>query len=267
MAKVRYKQPSSGMERMLVKLDKNARSSLGMTEVKGEIYYLNINDIIPYKNQARKDMDEKSLDELAASIQNQGIIQPLQVILSQESKGKFEVVSGERRFRAARKIGLPTVPCIILDRDRDADEIALIENIQREALHPIELADAIARLMKESKYKSQVEIAERIGVSKQQISHLLAIARLPEDIKSNLIKKKDVKVNFLKKISYLKDEEIMREKVFHSSQDQRKFRSILRMSSNGETFRFDQLKMEKLTDFEKGLLKRELSSLLEKLNI
>ena len=267
MAKVSYKQPSSGMERMLVKPEKSSRPSLGMTEVKGEIYYFNVDDIIPYKNQARKDMDEKLLDELAVSIQSQGIIQPLQIILSQEIKGKFEVVSGERRFRAARKIGLQTVPCIILDRDRDADEIALIENIQREALHPIELADAIARLLKGPKYENQVEIAEKIGVSKQQISHLLAIARLPEDIKNHLIKKKDVKIDFLKKISYLKDEEIMREKVFHSSQDQRKFLSILRMSSNGETFRFDQLKIEKLTDFEKGLLKKELYSLLEKLDI
>ena len=84
MAKVKYKEPSVGMTRMIVKDDNESRPSVGLTEVKGEIYYLNPNIIAPYKNQARRDINEESLLELVSSIQSQGIIQPLQIIPSLE---------------------------------------------------------------------------------------------------------------------------------------------------------------------------------------
>lgn len=267
MAKVRYKIPAAGMDRMIVQDNSNSRPSLGMTEVKAEIYYLSPDILIPFRNQARKDINEESLSELAASIQSQGIIQPLQVIPSIDNDGKFEVVSGERRLRAALKVGLESLPCMILNRDRDADEIALIENIQREDLHPIELAEAVAKLLHGTKHGSQIEIAERIGVSKSQISHLLSIFRLPEDIKKHLLLKKDIKIDFLKRISYLKDEKVMREKVFHSPDSNRKHRSILRLSFNGDSFRFDRLKIDLLTFSEKTLLKNELLDLINKLDV
>jgi ParB family chromosome partitioning protein len=265
MANVKYKKPSQGMIRMVVKSDDESRPSIGLTEVKGEIYYLSPNIIIPYKNQARRDINEENLLELMSSIRSQGIIQPLQIIPSLKDEGKFEVVSGERRLIASKKIGLDKVPCMILDRGRDADEIALIENIQRENLHPIELADAIANLM-EKNQKNQSEIAERIGVSKQQISHLMAISRLPEDVKEHLIQKTDIKVNFLKKIAYLKDKDFVRESVFGSRKDEEKFKSILRLSSNGKTIRFDHFKIANLSNFEKNLLTIELKQIIEKLD-
>ena len=253
------------MTRMIVKPDNESRPSIGLTEVKGEIYYLSPNIIIPYKNQARRDINEETLLELISSIQSQGIIQPLQIIPSLENEGKFEVVSGERRLMASKKIGLDKVPCMILDRNRDADEIALIENIQRESLHPIELADAIAKLLKK-KQKNQSEIAERIGVSKQQISHLMAISRLPEDIKENLIQKTGIKISFLKKMAYLKDKDSAREIVFGFRKDEEKFRSIFRVSSNGKRIRFDHLKIEKLSNLEKNLLTAELKQLVSRLD-
>lgn len=265
MAKVRYKKPSVDMERMVVKEDKDSRLSLGMTEVKGEIYYLSPDIILPYKNQARKDIKEESLAELATSIQSQGIIQPLQVIASLENKGKFEVISGERRLRAARIVGLPTVPCMILDQSRDAEEIALIENIQREDLHIIELADAIAKLLDGTKHGSQTEIAQRLGVQKSQISHLLVISKLPEDVKLHLLEKKNIKIDFLRKVAYLKDEEEIRKKIFGAQHSQKVFKSILRLSFNGETFKIDQLKVDKFTSDERNLLKEELSRLIQKI--
>jgi ParB family chromosome partitioning protein len=267
MGKVKYKKPSNIMNRMIVKTDKESRLSLGMTEIKGEIYYLNPSVIVPYKNQARKNIKEESLIELASSIKSQGIIQPLQVIPSLENHGKFEVVSGERRLRAALKIGLNTVPCIVLDRERDANEIALIENIQRENLHPIELANAIANLIKEKPHGSQSLIAERIGVSKQQISHLMAIARMPEDVKNHLLHRKDLNITFIKAIAYLNNENDMRERVFKTSMQRTNFRSILRISSDGISFRYDQIKIDSLSKSEKKLLKFELSTLINKLEI
>jgi len=263
MATVKYKKPSKGMERMVVKPETADRPSLGMTEVKGEIYYLNPDLIVPYKNQARKNIQDESLLDLATSILNQGIIQPLQVIPSSENNGKFEVVSGERRLRAALKIGLDKVPCMILDREKDSDEIAFIENIQREDLHPIELADAVANLLKGKKHGGQVELAGRIGVSKQQISHLSAISKLPDDIKEHLVKQKEIKINFLKRIAYLKDEDSIREKVFPITSPKEKHKSILRISFNGNSFHFDQLKIDHLSSSEKQLLKEELTKLAE----
>lgn len=255
MANVKYKKPSTGMSRMIVKSDNHSRPSLGLTEVKAEIYYLSPDIIIPYKNQARKNIQEESLIELAASIQSQGILQPLQVISSSENSGKFEVVSGERRLRAARKVGLDTVPCMILDRDRDSDEIALIENIQREDLHPIELADAVAKLLNGKKHGNQVNLAEKLGVSKQQISHLSAISRLPEDVKNHVLQQKNVKINFLKSIAYLKDDSSIREKVFRSLQTTKKYRSVLNISFNGESFKLDHPRIDKLSREEKELLR------------
>lgn len=265
MANVRYKEPSEGMERMIVKPEMSDRPSLGMTEVRGEIYYLSPTIIIPYKNQARKDIDEDSLSDLAASIQSQGIIQPLQIIPSLENRGNFEVVSGERRLRAAKKIGLDKVPCIILDRDRDADEIALIENIQREDLHPIELADAVANILEGKQYGNNKEIAKRIGISKSQISQLLAISRLPVDVKKQLLSKKNVRINFLRKLAYLKNEEEVRNKVFGEFHAASPYKSIIRLSFNGESFKIDQLKIDHLLPPERLKLKDELSALIKNL--
>lgn len=255
MANVKYKKPSAGMSRMIVKPNTHSRPSLGLTEVKAEIYYLSPDIIIPYKNQARKNIQEESLIELAMSIRSQGILQPLQVIPSLENIGKFEVVSGERRLRAAKKLGLDTVPCMILDRDRDSDEIALIENIQREDLHPIELADAIAKLLSGKKHGNQVDLAAKIGVSKQQISHLSAISRLPEDVKGHILQQKNVKINFLKSIAYLKDDNSIREKIFGALHTQKKYKSILNVSFNGESFKLDHSRIDKLSREEKELLR------------
>ena len=265
MGKVTYKQPSKTMNRMVIKPTSETRPSLGMTEVKGEIYYLNPDMIKPYKNQARKDISEESLIELAESIQSNGIIQPLQVIPSVDYQGKYEVVSGERRLRAAIKIGLDKVPCMVLDREKDADEIALIENIQREDLHPIELAEAIMSLLKNRQHGSQAELARRIGVSKQQLSHLVAIARMPEDIKTHLLHNKDLKVNAIKSLAYIDNEKELRHKVFKTTDTQQQFKSFLRISFNGDAFKFDNIKVDKLSSSQKILLKDKLTELIDKL--
>ncbi|MGC8483845.1 MAG: ParB/RepB/Spo0J family partition protein [Thermodesulfobium sp.] len=267
MAKVKYKEPSVGLARMIVKPENDSRPSLGMTEVKGEIYYLSPELIIPFKNQARKDFNEEGLLELASSIESQGIIQPLQIIHSQKHEGKFEVVSGERRLKAAKIAGLSIVPCMILDRDKDAEEIALIENIQREDLHPIELADAVSKLLEGKKHGSQNELANRIGISKSQMSHLVVISQLPSDVKKHFLMNKNIQMGYLRKIAYIKDEKIIREKVFNKTYKQRMYNSILRLSYNGLSFRIDQLKTDHLSSEEKALLKKELLDLLNKIRL
>lgn len=176
------------------------------------------------------------------------------------------MVSGERRLNAARKVGMETVPCMILDRDKDANEIALIENLQRVDLHPIELADAISLTLSDSKYGSQSELADRIGVSKQQISHLVAISRLPVDVKNHLLQKREISVSELRKLAYLKDENLVRAKIFGMSSDKKKYKSLLRLTYNGENFKFDHLKIDKLTVNEKISLKLELEKIITMLS-
>jgi ParB family chromosome partitioning protein len=132
------------------------------------------------KYQPRRDMDGEALEELASSIRTQGIIQPLIV----RSVGdKYEIIAGERRWRAAQLAGLTEVPVIVRDiPDETAIAIALIENIQREDLNPIEESMAMQRLISELGMTHQ-QVAEAIGKSRASVTNLLRLLMLPEEIK------------------------------------------------------------------------------------
>ena len=145
---------------------------------------LNINIIEPNKNQPRKHFDEDALAELAESIKQFGIIEPLVVI---KRKGFYELIAGERRWRAARLAGLKEVPVVIKDySDQEVVEIALIENIQREDLNPIEEAHAYQRLIEEFNLK-QDEVAERVSKSRTTITNSLRLLKLTEKVQQMLI--------------------------------------------------------------------------------
>ena len=144
-----------------------------------------ITRITPNRNQPRQEFDPKKLEELTASIKENGIIQPLTVRELQE--GNFELIAGERRLRAAKNAGLETVPVYILSVDADVEmmEYALVENIQRVDLKPIEKAEGYAILS--GKYDlSQDEIAKRVGKSRPAIANALRLLKLPPEIKSSL---------------------------------------------------------------------------------
>jgi len=135
------------------------------------------------KYQPRREMDPESLEELANSIRQQGIIQPLIV---RPIGDKYEIIAGERRWRAAKLAGLSHVPVIIRDiPDEAAIAIALIENIQRENLNPIEEAIALERLIKEFGMTHQ-QVAEAVGKSRTSVTNLLRLLSLPKDIKDLL---------------------------------------------------------------------------------
>lgn len=143
-----------------------------------------INDIEPNTNQPRKNFDDGKLEQLAQSIKQHGIVQPL--ILKKEGNS-YRIVAGERRWRAARLLGLSTVPAIIKDyTEKQTMEVALIENLQREDLNPIEEAEAYEKLIKEHNL-TQEEISEAIGKSRSAVANTLRLNKLPEDIKNYLI--------------------------------------------------------------------------------
>ena len=145
---------------------------------------LNINRIEPNKNQPRKEFNEDALQELADSIKQFGVIEPLVVV---KRKGYYELIAGERRWRAARIAGLKEVPVVIKDYDdQQIVEIALIENIQREDLNPIEEAHAYERLIQEFNL-TQDEVAERVSKSRTTVTNALRLLKLTEKVQQMLI--------------------------------------------------------------------------------
>ena len=145
---------------------------------------LNINRIEPNKNQPRKEFNEDALQELADSIKQFGVIEPLVVV---KRKGYYELIAGERRWRAARLAGLKEVPVVIKDYDdQQSVEIALIENIQREDLNPIEEAHAYERLIQEFNL-TQDEVAERVSKSRTTVTNALRLLKLTEKVQQMLI--------------------------------------------------------------------------------
>ncbi len=143
-----------------------------------------IGDIDPNREQPRKRFDEESLRQLAASIQHSGVIQP---IIVYPQGGRYVIVAGERRYRASRLAGLATIPAIVRSYDRVKQmEVALLENIQREDLNPVEEAQAIRRLMDECGL-TQEAVSAQLGRSRPAVANLLRILSLPKGMQDKVI--------------------------------------------------------------------------------
>ena len=155
----------------------------GIGEHIPKIREIDVVKITPNPDQPRKHFDQVALDELASSILEKGLIQPI-VVKPIGDGSTFVIVAGERRFRAIQKIEWPTLPAIVTEGD--VDELALIENMQREDLQPLEEAEAVDRLMKKHDY-SLDEAAKVLGKSKSSVSELLSILKLPEDIRADVV--------------------------------------------------------------------------------
>ena len=154
------------------------------TVVKKEEIKLRISEVEPNREQPRKKFDEDALLELSESIKQYGVLQPL---LVQKRDGYYEIIAGERRWRAAKMAGLKEVPVVIKDfTDQQIVEISLIENIQREDLNPIEEALAYKRLLTEFKLK-QDSIAERVSKSRTAVTNSLRLLKLDERVQQMLI--------------------------------------------------------------------------------
>lgn len=149
----------------------------------GEVQELELNKIFPRKDQPRKEFDEESLMELRDSILEFGIIQP---IIVRQKDDIYEIVAGERRYRAASLANLDKIPVRIMDiGDEDIKEISIIENIQREDLNPLEEAMAYDELMKEFNYTQQ-DLSERIGKSRSYIANTIRLLKLDPEILEHL---------------------------------------------------------------------------------
>lgn len=145
---------------------------------------LNIIEIEPNQNQPRTDFDDESLKELARSIARHGVIQP--IVVKPISSGKYKIIAGERRFRAARAAGLVEVPVIIKDvTDTQVMELALVENLQRENLNAIEEAKGYKALMDNYGF-TQIQVAETVGKSRSYVANAIRLLNLPEKVVQKL---------------------------------------------------------------------------------
>lgn len=149
-----------------------------------EVHELPIEDVIPNEDQPRKNFDEQSLATLAESIKNLGIFQPIVV---RKQKDKYQIVAGERRYRAALMVGLETVPVVVKNYNtEEMTEVALVENLQREGLDPIEEALAYQGLMNTYK-QTQEMISARLGRSRSYIANMMRLLKLAASVQKDLI--------------------------------------------------------------------------------
>jgi len=146
-----------------------------------------VEKIRPQKGQPRQHFDGLALDELALSIEQHGLLEPLVVRRVAPGKDEFELIAGERRWRAAQKAGLREVMVVVKDvSPKAAFELAIIENVQREDLNPIELAEAYARLIKEHAY-TQETLAERVGKDRTTVANALRLLKLPDRVRQKVV--------------------------------------------------------------------------------
>ncbi len=165
-----------------VKIEDTPKAATGSTPPTGKPVKLAIGDLAPGTYQPRRHFDESALEQLSESIETHGIIQPI-LVRPLKEEGRYEIIAGERRWRAAQRARLHEVPVIIQKMDDDvALEIALIENLQREDLSPLEEAEGFQRLIDEFEYR-QEDLANKLGKSRSHVTNTLRLLKLPEKVK------------------------------------------------------------------------------------
>ena len=170
------------MDKIKKGLGRGLSSLIGEAKVEPEKNQLQISDLVPNKYQPRKIFDESNLEDLTNSIKERGMIQPIIVRKSNDDKSKFEIIAGERRWLAAQRAGLHNVPVVITEADDlKSLEFAIVENVQRHDLNPLEEAQGYKRLIDEFSY-DQEKVSKFIGKSRSHISNSLRLLSLPNDV-------------------------------------------------------------------------------------
>ena len=163
-------------------LGRGLSSLIGETKVETQNNKLSISDLIPNKYQPRKIFDEENLNDLTKSIKERGVLQPIIVRKSNDVNSKYEIIAGERRWLAAQKAGLHSVPVVITEADDlKSLEFAIVENVQRHDLNPLEEAQGYKRLIDEFSY-DQEKVSKFIGKSRSHITNSLRLLTLPTDV-------------------------------------------------------------------------------------
>ena len=208
-------------------LGRGLSSLIGDNDVKKLNDKVSISSIIPNKNQPRKLFDKDALEELSNSIKQRGIIQPLIVRKSNDQSNKFELIAGERRWQAAQSAGLHEVPIVVIEADNlKSLEFAIIENVQRRDLNPIEEAESYQNLIENFGY-DQERVSQFIGKSRSHISNCLRLLTLPEKL-INLIRSEKISQGHAKILIGLDNAIFLAEKIIKKNLSVRQTENLVR---------------------------------------
>ena len=212
-------------------LGRGLSSLIGDNEVTKNNSFVSIGSIITNKFQPRKKFDQDSLEDLTKSIKERGVIQPLIVRKSQRDEYKFELIAGERRLQAAQKAGLHEVPIVVIEaNDLKSLELAIIENVQRNDLNPIEEANGYKRLIEEFSY-DQEQVSKFIGKSRSHISNSLRLLNLPKDVLS-LIEEGKISQGHAKVLVGLENSYFIARKIVDKNLSVRQAESLIKAIKN-----------------------------------
>ena len=235
-------------------LGRGLSSLIGDSDVKTLNSNISISSIVPNKYQPRKNFEKESLEDLTKSIKERGIIQPLIVRKSSNNNGQFEIIAGERRWQAAQNAGLHEVPVMIIEADNlKSLEFAIIENIQRKDLNPIEEAQGYKRLIDEFNY-DQDKVSKFVGKSRSHVTNTLRLLNLPEKVQRSLING-DISQGHAKILVGIHNSEIICEKIKLKKLSVRQAETLVRLSKFSST-KSNKIKDINITNFEKELMEK-----------
>ena len=218
-------------------LGRGLSSLIGDSDVKTSKEKISISSIIPNKNQPRKLFEKEALEELKNSIKERGIIQPLIVRKSDDQDGKFELIAGERRWQAAQSAGLHEVPVVIIEADNlKSLELAIIENVQRKDLNPIEEAESYNNLIQNFGYDHE-KVSQFIGKSRSHISNSIRLLSLPEKI-LDLLRNNKISQGHAKVLVGLENALLLTDKIIKKKLSVRQLESLVRLFKNGSNNSF-----------------------------
>ena len=218
-------------------LGRGLSSLIGDSDIKTSKEKISISSIVPNKNQPRKLFEKESLEELKNSIKERGIIQPLIVRKSDDQDDKFELIAGERRWQAAQSAGLHEVPVVIIEADNlKSLELAIIENVQRKDLNPIEEAESYNNLIQNFGYDHE-KVSQFIGKSRSHISNSIRLLSLPEKI-LDLIRNNKISQGHAKVLVGLENALLLADKIIKKKLSVRQLENLVRLFKNGSNKSF-----------------------------
>ena len=224
------------MNKLKKGLGRGLSSLLGEEKIEHKKNVLPIYNLIPNKYQPRKIFDEVSLEDLTNSIKERGIIQPIIVRPASEDNQKFEIIAGERRWIAAQKVGLEEVPVVIINADNlKSLEFAIVENVQRQDLNPLEEAQGYKRLINEFSY-DQERVSKFIGKSRSYIANSLRLLTLPLEV-IKLIEKQKISAGHAKILVGLDNAAFIANKIIEKKLSVRKTEQLINILKNKKNFR------------------------------
>ncbi len=218
-------------------LGRGLSSLIGDTKVNSNINKLPITDLVRNKFQPRKNFDKENLEELTNSIKERGIIQPIIVRVSEDQKNKYEIIAGERRWLSAQNAGFHEVPVVITEaNDLKSLEFAIVENVQRHDLNPIEEATGYQRLIDEFEYDHE-KVAKFIGKSRSHISNCLRLLSLPKEV-IDLIEKNKLSQGHAKVLVGLENAFFVAKKIMDKNLSVRQAENLVRVFKNKKVPKF-----------------------------